>query len=357
MDGSRSAGAWGTSQGARQRHWQPKLRPSSDGEASLSEAPAAAATAPPGPVTPAEPSAADEAAAEGSAAAPPAPPPAPPPAAAVPPAIEEVRPGRPSDALDAARAEASEAGDQRTLHTLVAAASGCEPSSAEEGGNAIAQCVLAQVAYITGPFMHILVETGKSIYHLWNIVLRALATRMEAHLVAFQSTAAHLQEATLSGAVSAPHIAATTCTGTYENGSEIKSAVIQRAKDSSFQPACKVTAARGALLLGTGGGAAGGAAGLVVGSCLGAAACLAPAIFTLGLSIPLAAVIGSGVGLLTGAAAGTLAGAVGGSILGYGLHAKRDRATDARGQNMAQAQLANTPRLLPETPATLNQVQ
>lgn len=73
------------------------------------------------------------------------------------------------------------------------------------------------------------------------------------------------------------------------------------------------SAAGGAILLGTTGGACGG----VAGGTLGAAVGIVPAIFTFGLSIPVCAVVGGGAGLCAGAALGAGAGAAGGAA-GYG---------------------------------------
>jgi len=73
------------------------------------------------------------------------------------------------------------------------------------------------------------------------------------------------------------------------------------------------SAATGAVLLGTGGGAA----GLVAGGAAGAAAGLPLALFTFGLSIPVGAMIGGGAGACVGASAGGAAGAIGGGAVGY----------------------------------------
>merc|ERR1719378_298772 len=73
------------------------------------------------------------------------------------------------------------------------------------------------------------------------------------------------------------------------------------------------SAATGAVLLGTGGGAA----GLAAGGAAGAAAGLPLALFTFGLSIPVGAMIGGGAGACVGASAAGTAGAIGGGAVGY----------------------------------------
>mmetsp|Transcript_84824 Transcript_84824/g.245091 ORF Transcript_84824/g.245091 Transcript_84824/m.245091 type:complete len:380 (+) Transcript_84824:52-1191(+) len=87
-------------------------------------------------------------------------------------------------------------------------------------------------------------------------------------------------------------------------------------RDALSSPRNQITAASaagGAVMVGTGAGAA----GMVSGGLLGAACGLVPAVFTFGLSIPIGAVIGGGLGLVSGATLGGTAGLVGGGAIGY----------------------------------------
>lgn len=78
-------------------------------------------------------------------------------------------------------------------------------------------------------------------------------------------------------------------------------------------------AAGGAVVLGTGGGAAGLATGVAAGTGVG----LIMAPFTFGLSLPIAVAVGSMGGLVTGSAAGSTFGAIGGGAAGYHRHHKK----------------------------------
>lgn len=69
------------------------------------------------------------------------------------------------------------------------------------------------------------------------------------------------------------------------------------------------SAAGGAVVLGTGGGAT----GLATGGAVGAAVGLVPALFTFGLSVPLFAAVGGGCGLVVGTTVGGTTGAVAGA--------------------------------------------
>jgi len=80
----------------------------------------------------------------------------------------------------------------------------------------------------------------------------------------------------------------------------------------------------GAIVLGTGGGAA----GMLAGSALGAAWGLLPALLTFGLSIPFCATVCGGAGLCAGAALGGAAGLVGGAAAGYALNEDKDGLVD-----------------------------
>lgn len=84
-----------------------------------------------------------------------------------------------------------------------------------------------------------------------------------------------------------------------------------------------VSAAGGAVTVGTGGAAVGCATGGAIGAAVG----LVPALFTFGLSIPVGAAIGGGAGLCVGATAGGTVGAVGGGAAGYKIHGYRTSAS------------------------------
>lgn len=100
------------------------------------------------------------------------------------------------------------------------------------------------------------------------------------------------------------------------------------------------TAAAGAVLCGTTGGAVGTAAGTVAGGAVGGAAGAAlgviPAFFTFGASIPifaafglcLGATTGGTVGAVSGATAGSAAGTAGGAAVGYAGFTYQDKIID-----------------------------
>jgi len=93
----------------------------------------------------------------------------------------------------------------------------------------------------------------------------------------------------------------------------------EMAKDRGVQVTA-VSAAGGAIVVGTGGAAT----GLAAGSALGAAVGLVPAIFTFGLSIPVFATIGAACGTAVGTVCGGAVGLVGGGAVGYGAYSKFD---------------------------------
>lgn len=84
--------------------------------------------------------------------------------------------------------------------------------------------------------------------------------------------------------------------------------------------ATTVSAASGAMIMGTGGGVAGFLGGGAIGMAIG----IVPAMFTFGLSIPIGAAVGSGWGLAVGTATGGAAGLVTGGATGYGVYTRRD---------------------------------
>lgn len=80
------------------------------------------------------------------------------------------------------------------------------------------------------------------------------------------------------------------------------------------------SAAGGAVVVGT----AGGAVGTVAGAGTGALVGLPAAIFTFGLSIPICATIGGGMGCIAGASSGGAVGGVAGGAAGYNAHKYQD---------------------------------
>lgn len=76
------------------------------------------------------------------------------------------------------------------------------------------------------------------------------------------------------------------------------------------------SAAGGAVVVGTAGGAVGTVAGAGTGALIG----LPAAIFTFGLSIPICATIGGGMGCVAGATSGGAVGGVAGGAAGYNAH-------------------------------------
>merc|ERR1711933_462774 len=94
-----------------------------------------------------------------------------------------------------------------------------------------------------------------------------------------------------------------------------------------------ISAAGGAVALGT----SGGAAGLVAGGVTGAACALPAALFTFGLSIPVGAAIGAGAGLCVGTAAGGTAGLVTGGVAGYSTHEHKEEIGKGFGGALSKA--------------------
>jgi len=103
-----------------------------------------------------------------------------------------------------------------------------------------------------------------------------------------------------------------------EHAAKLRAQTATLVRDPAFKVTA-VSAAGGAVTVGT----AGGDAGCVTGGVLGAAVGLVTALFTFGLSIPIAATIGGGVGLFIGATAGGAVGAAGGGTAGYHIHRHR----------------------------------
>lgn len=97
------------------------------------------------------------------------------------------------------------------------------------------------------------------------------------------------------------------------------------AQGTAFQTTA-LSAAGGAVAVGSGGAAAGLATGAVVGASLG----LAPALFTFGISIPVGAAIGGSAGFLVCATGGAAVGALGGGVAGYGYNKREHIACGAR---------------------------
>jgi len=89
----------------------------------------------------------------------------------------------------------------------------------------------------------------------------------------------------------------------------------ERSKDPASR-AGAITAAGGAVVLGTGGAAV----GLVGGGAAGAVIGVVPAVVTLGFSIPVLAALGSGCGALVGSVVGTSSGLLAGALVGYGSY-------------------------------------
>lgn len=104
--------------------------------------------------------------------------------------------------------------------------------------------------------------------------------------------------------------------------SELRAGVCDLATSPRVQVTA-VSAAGGAVALGTGGGIA----GLAAGSTAGAAWGCVPALLTFGLSVPISAAVGGVTGLCAGAAIGSCSGFVGGGVVGCTAYNRRKDAS------------------------------
>merc|ERR1712050_759137 len=87
-----------------------------------------------------------------------------------------------------------------------------------------------------------------------------------------------------------------------------------------------MSAAGGAVALGT----VGCAAGMLGGGAVGAVCGVVPALFTFGLSIPVGMAIGSGAGACICSTIGGMTGFLSGGALGYGVYSHREGQASAK---------------------------